>query len=40
MQHSVGKLREMLEAHNFYSLAGGGGGAHAFRAPKKPPKRL
>lgn len=33
MQHSVGKLRELLEAHNYWKPTD----RHDFRAPHKPP---
>jgi hypothetical protein len=36
MQHSEGKLRELLESFKFHS----GSNRHDFRAPRKPPKRL
>jgi hypothetical protein len=35
MQHSVGKLQELLEAYNFWRPQD----KHAFRVPNKPPKR-
>lgn len=40
MQHSVAKLSGMLEAHRFYSAAGGAAAAHAFRGPRKAPKKI
>lgn len=36
MQHSVGKLRELLEAHAFWS---GPSDRHDFRVPTKRPKK-
>lgn len=39
MQHSEGKLRELLESYHYYSQRPDSG-RHDFRAPKKPPKRL
>jgi hypothetical protein len=39
MQHSEGKLREMLEAYKFHSHRPDGD-RHEFRAPRKPPKRV
>lgn len=39
MQHSVGKLREMLAAFNYWP-ADGKLTKHEFRAPQKPPKWL
>ncbi|GBF93672.1 hypothetical protein Rsub_06775 [Raphidocelis subcapitata] len=36
MQHSEGKLRELLESFKFHSSSS----RHDFRAPRKPPKRL
>jgi hypothetical protein len=39
MQHSEGKLRELLEAFKFHSAAPEGD-RHEFRAPRKPPKKL
>lgn len=35
MQHSVGKLQELLEAYHFWSPQD----KHDFRVPNKPPKR-
>eukprot|EP00775_Hariotina_reticulata_P013310 gene13310-13439_t len=35
MQHSAGKLRELLEAHNYWKP----GDKHDFRAPNKPPTK-
>jgi hypothetical protein len=39
MQHSVGKLRELLEAYRHWG-EGGKHTRHDFRAPNKPYKRL
>jgi hypothetical protein len=38
MQHSVGKLRELLEAHKHWRR--GAADRHDFRGPAKPYKRL
>jgi hypothetical protein len=37
MQHSVGKIRELLEAHSHWS---GPQDRHDFRGPRKQPKKL
>jgi hypothetical protein len=34
MQHSVGKLRELLESHRHWGV----GAKHDFRVPNKPPR--